>query len=36
MIALLYILATCGMLAYIPADKADLIAPISQLIGVAM
>jgi amino acid transporter len=35
-IAILYILATCGMLAYVPAAKADLIAPVSQVVGVAL
>jgi glutamate:GABA antiporter len=35
-IALLYILGTCGMLAYVPLDKADLIAPVPQILGVAL
>jgi amino acid transporter len=35
-IALMYMLATCGMLAYVPSAKADLIAPVSQAIGVAL
>src|SRR5580658_3624074 len=35
-IALLYILGTCGMLAYVPRDRIDLIAPVSQILGVAL
>jgi glutamate:GABA antiporter len=35
-IALLYILGTCGMLAYVPRDQADLIAPAPQIIGIAL
>ena len=35
-IAMLYILGTCGMLAYVPRDRVDLIAPIPQLLGVAL
>jgi glutamate:GABA antiporter len=35
-IALLYILGTCGMLAYVPRDRIDLIAPVSQILGAAL
>jgi amino acid transporter len=35
-IALLYILGTCGMLAYVPREQADLIAPVPQILGVAL
>ena len=35
-IALLYIFGTCGMLAYVPSDRADLIAPVPQILGVAL
>jgi Amino acid permease len=35
-IALLYILGTCGMLAYLPRDRIDLIAPVSQILGAAL
>lgn len=35
-IALLYILGTCGVLAYVPRDRIDLIAPVSQILGAAL
>jgi glutamate:GABA antiporter len=35
-IALLYILGTCGMLAFVPRDRIDLIAPVSQILGAAL
>ncbi len=35
-IALLYILGTCGMLAYVPREHVDLIAPLPQILGVAL
>ena len=35
-IALLYILGTCGMLAYVSRDRIDLIAPVSQILGAAL
>jgi amino acid transporter len=35
-IALLYILSTGSLLSYVAADKVDLAAPVSQLLGVAL
>jgi len=35
-IALLYILGTCGMLAFVPRGRIDLIAPVSQILGAAL
>ncbi len=35
-IALLYILSTGSLLSYVAADKIDLAAPVSQLLGVAL
>ena len=35
-ISLLYILSTGSLLSYVPADKVDLAAPVSQLLGVAL
>ncbi len=35
-IALLYILGTCAMLAHIPREKIDLIAPIAQILGASI
>jgi glutamate:GABA antiporter len=35
-IALIYILGTCAMLAYVPRDRIDLIAPVSQILGAAL
>jgi hypothetical protein len=32
-IALPYILGTCGMLANVPGDRIDPIAPVSQILG---
>ncbi len=36
LIALLYILSTGSLLSYVAADKVDLAAPVSQLLGVAL
>ena len=35
-IALLYILSTGSLLSYVPANKVDLAAPVSQLLGAAL
>ncbi len=35
-IALLYILGTCAMLAHVPREKIDLIAPIAQILGASV
>jgi glutamate:GABA antiporter len=35
-IAMLYMLGTCALLAYIPRDRIDLIAPISQILGASI
>ncbi|MBV8895913.1 MAG: APC family permease [Acidobacteriaceae bacterium] len=35
-IALLYILSTGSLLSYVPAEKVDLAAPVSQLLGTAL
>jgi len=35
-IALLYILGTCSMLAHVPREKIDLIAPIAQILGASI
>jgi amino acid transporter len=35
-IALLYILGTCAMLAHVPSERIDLIAPIAQILGASI
>lgn len=35
-IAVLYILGTCAMLAHVPSERIDLIAPIAQILGASI